>query len=75
MKYELVQTDDTDKHIYFTIDTDSEGHASQLFYEANLNRNFKISHQFNGLYRIAKSRWPKLQSYVRGVNKLQRFRF
>ena len=75
MEYVLNKTDETIKHIYFTIEASPKGKEDQLIYEANLNRAFKISWRSNDVYRIAKSKWDKLQSYVRGVNKLKRFRF
>lgn len=79
MKYELSVTQQNDKHIYFKVlippDDADHGTPDQLIYEANLNRRLLIRNEFKGNYRIARKRWDKFQSYIRGVNKLNRFRY
>jgi hypothetical protein len=77
MHYKLNVEKETEKHVFFNIvETISnlDERASQLMYEAEL-RGLITKYCFNGTYRISKCRYPKLLSYIRGVNKLQRFRF
>lgn len=80
MTYTLLEVNSTAKHIYFTIQSEANHTENQLVYEAEVNRNFKMNYRSNDengnkVYRISKSKWPKLQSYIRGVNKLNRFQF